>query len=114
MQPLYRPNVCVLTLAANSNYLRGGSGIDSETCLSHHLNKVVTSALRSAWPKFEPTVSILYCSSIAVTCIMHNAVTLLNPKHAITRYGTANKRPVNARMHCVRAYVRLTLQKVPN
>ena len=67
-----------------------------------------------AWPKFEPTVSILYCSSISVTCIMHNAVTLLHPKYAITRYGTANKRPVNARVHCIRASVHLTLQKVPN
>ena len=39
-------------------------------------------------PKFEPIVSILYCSSIAVTCVMRNAVTLLHPKHAIARYIT--------------------------
>ena len=45
--------------------------------------------LRSAWEssEFEPIVSILY-SSIAVTCVMHNAVMLLHPKHAIARYNT--------------------------
>ena len=36
-------------------------------------------------PKFEPIVSILYCSSIAVTCVIRNAVTLLHPQ---ARYST--------------------------
>ena len=48
----------------------------SETCLSGYLNKAVTSTLWSAWESPEPIVSILYCCSIAVTCIMRNAVTL--------------------------------------
>ena len=49
-------------------------------------------------PKFEPIVSILYCSSIAVTCVMRNTVTLLHPKRAIARY---NALPITA-TECVR------------
>ena len=50
-------------------------------------------------PKFEPIVSILYCSSTAVTCVMRNAVTLLHPKRAIARYKAL---PITA-TECVRA-----------
>ena len=69
---------------------------------------VATSTLRSASHcdqlgkvlKFEPIVAILYCSSIAVTCVMRNVVTLLHPKRTIARY---NALPITA-TECARAF----------
>ena len=40
-------------------------------------------------PKFEPIVSIFDCSSIAVTCVMHNAVTCVMPHRPRQQRGTA-------------------------